>query len=1194
MSAVSGDPLFDSAVTLGLISPEIAENFIEEAKHGRLSAADLLLRSGLLTAEARHQLKNAGFDPRCPENGQDNRKPPSGQAGNLGGKAAEDTLPRRLGRYQLIAFLGRGGMGKVYKAYDPKLKRHVALKLLYRDDPLLIKRFTREARAQASIDHERVCRVFEVDEADGIPYIAMQFLDGAPLDRLKEHLPIRRKVAIFRQVVEGVQAAHDVGLIHRDLKPSNILVSLDSRGVFQAHVVDFGLARGGQDCGLTQDGALVGTPAFMAPEQIDPSLGTIDRRTDIYALGVSFYQWLTQRLPFEAEHSAGLFEKIRTAEPVPPRKWHGGVPRDLETIVMKCLEKAPSRRYPSAKALGEDLKRFLQGDPIQARPKRLLYVLGKRIRKYPFRFAGVLVLLAALAWAGHSAWSASVRERFAQDFTAMVKDIEAEIRFIHLSRRHDIQPEIQRLKTRMNRIAANLEEGGALAIGPGNYALGRGYLALGQETLAKDHLETAWESGFRQPQVAFYLSKAYQNLYREALWPAELIAEEQARQRRIETIRQTFREPAKRFMTLSDGMQPDGEVYLEALLAFYESDLNAALALMDAAPRPLPWQHEGLLLKGDIYRARAIQRDRRGEKSEALDDLTAALDHYNRAANIAASDPAVYRAIGEIHRSKAQVAFFESGDLASVFREGQAAVDLAISVQSSDPKTLVLAAKLANLWAEYRLARTIDPTAQLDQAIEMASAYLAQPNHGTDIYETLGRAHWNRGRWHHEKGQDPSKALTRALNAFEKVPDAVRFPSYYNKLGSTHLLMARYRESVGEPSSLALSEAVGAYGKAIELAPNNANGYTNMGICLFKQATQEATPDSQASQLLARAIHAIEQAQNIQGDQLLFRYYLGRSHLALAQHSRDLTERFQHFDHAEHQFERGLVFNSSLANLHSCLGETYHLSARQAWVADADPEPYFRAAIEAYKHAVNLSPEYSYSYQNLGLAYLDRARMLRHSGQNPDHAYREAISWSKRALKARNNRESQACLAQAGIELAIHRRGPESPIGAQVAPEGFDELLERHPNFGQTWSTQGLWHLRSAMATGDDAMRNRKIHQAVEAFQCAAILDSASPETRLLMASWLLETILQNGPGHARNAMGFSLVREWIDHGQFDPILGDYFHALHFAYALAERPKNEHTRDARLNATKVLAENPQLSAPLRKLLNPDRTPTRQD
>ena len=1186
MSAETGDSLFDSAVTLGLISPEIARDVVKEANRGGLSASGLLLRSGLLDANALRQLSAAGCDPQTLEaaasdTSQKQGPPPGGPA-----DPGIEKLPRRLGRYQLISFLGRGGMGKVYKAYDPRLKRNVALKLLYRDDPHLLKRFTREARAQASIDHDRVCRVFEVDEDKGTPYIAMQLLDATPLDRLADHLSIREKALIFLQVTDGVRAAHDAGLIHRDLKPGNILVGRDSRGNYQAHVVDFGLARGGEDAALTIDGTILGTPAYMAPEQVDPSLGVIGQRTDIYALGASFYQWLTQRLPFESEHSASLFEKIRSAEPVPPRKWHSAIPRDLETIVLKCLEKNPQRRYASAKALGEDLKRFLQGDPIQARPKRLLYVLGKRVRKHPFRFTGVLVLLFALAWAGHTAWSASIRERFAQEFTAMVKDIEAEIRFIHLSRKHDIQPGIQHLRTRMDRIEEHLTRGGKLAIGPGNFALGRGYLALGQTSLAKDHLETAWENGYRQPQVAFFLSKAYQNLYNDALWQAELISDAQARQQRIDTIRRQFREPATHFMALSEGVAPGSDHYLEALLAFYESDFDRALALMDAAPNALPWQHEGLILKGDIYRARAIHRNRQGAKSEALGDLEKALSHYQQAADIAASDPAVYRAIGEVHRSRAMAGFYEPGDLTPVFHEGQAAVDLARSVQANEPKTLALAARLANLWAEYRLARTTDPTVQLDQAIGMALASLAQSDHNEDVYEVLGRALWNRARWRHEKGLDPSDVLRRALEALAQVPESLRHSGYFNTLGSAHLLMARFQESVGKPSLQALSKAIESYRNAIELAPHDANGFTNMGICLFKQATQEATPDSQAKHLLQQAIHALEQAKGIQGDQLLFRYYLGRSHLALAQLFENMAERFRHFDRAEHHFEQGLTINPNLANLHSCLGETYHLWALQAWGAGADPQPYFKAATGAYEHAVALSPEYSYGYQNLGLAFLDWARMLRQSGQNPNPTYRTSISWSEQALAARVNRESQACLVQAQMELTHQDRSAHMPENSPAGWAGLATLLESHPDFHQTWQAYGLWHLRSAMPAGEGAFPTQQIHLATEMFQCATILAPDSSRTRLLMASWLLEAILQNGSENQDTQKDLAIGRGWAIQGQFDPILRDRFHVLRLAYDFTERQKEAPDGSAPSGLWEPLARNPLLGSALRRSLNP--------
>src|SRR5262245_14301177 len=203
-------------------------------------------------------------------------------------------------RYQFISYIGEGGMGRVYRALDPQLGREVALKFIRGDDRDALERFVREARAQAKINHDHVCKIYETGEVQGKRYIAMQYIDGQTLSRLRDKLTLEQKIKLMQEVAEGIQAAHRIGLIHRDVKPGNIMLEKLDEG-WHPYVLSFVLERETQAQGSTVTGAMVGTPGFMAPEQAWAEGHSIDRRMDIYSLGATLYFLLSGIAPYEGE-----------------------------------------------------------------------------------------------------------------------------------------------------------------------------------------------------------------------------------------------------------------------------------------------------------------------------------------------------------------------------------------------------------------------------------------------------------------------------------------------------------------------------------------------------------------------------------------------------------------------------------------------------------------------------------------------------------------------------------------------------------------------------------------------------------------------------------------------------------------------------------------------------------------------------
>jgi hypothetical protein len=287
---------------------------------------------------------------------------PDGPADITGGspRTPAEPLPEEIGRYRILASLGTGGMGTVYKAHDPQLDRVVALKLPHflgppRDRALLAQRFQREARAAAQVWHPHVCPIYDVGEHDGQPYVVMACLDGESLaDRLTGQRrvdDVGQAVALARQVLDALEAVHGRGIIHRDLKPGNIIIGPGGKAV----LTDFGLARPEKDTEhLTSEGVVVGTPAYMAPEQAGGESGRVGPWTDLYSLGVVLYQMLTGCLPFEGPPLTVL-AKIVNEPPPPPSRFRPDLDRGLEAALLKALVKEPRERYQTARHFAESL-----------------------------------------------------------------------------------------------------------------------------------------------------------------------------------------------------------------------------------------------------------------------------------------------------------------------------------------------------------------------------------------------------------------------------------------------------------------------------------------------------------------------------------------------------------------------------------------------------------------------------------------------------------------------------------------------------------------------------------------------------------------------------------------------------------------------------------------------------------------------
>ena len=303
-----------------------------------------------------------------------------------------------LGDYELLAEIGRGGQAVVYRARQKSLNRIVALKVIRTNQwttPSRIKRFRLEAETAARLDNANIVPIYEVGERNGSCYFSMKFIEGGPLDELIKSapLPFRRAAELIAKLARAVHYANEHGILHRDIKPGNIL--LDSKG--EPHLTDFGLAwLTGSESTVTRTLDTLGTPSYMAPEQALGNHDQLTSATDVYGLGAVLYHLITSHPPFAGGTTSDTIRLLLESEPRQPRQWNPKVDRDLTTICLKCLEKDPQRRYPSALALAEDVERWLKHQPIKARRSGIL-ARGKRWGQRNPLTAAVIALSVALA-----------------------------------------------------------------------------------------------------------------------------------------------------------------------------------------------------------------------------------------------------------------------------------------------------------------------------------------------------------------------------------------------------------------------------------------------------------------------------------------------------------------------------------------------------------------------------------------------------------------------------------------------------------------------------------------------------------------------------------------------------------------------------------------------------------------------------